>query len=98
LSYYSVFLYAENDGKIVDRHIRGEILGLRTIHRSQCAYQPGKSTETAMHHVITHTEEAVENGEVTLAAFLDIEGTFDSTSFGVITKAARQHGLGHMIC
>jgi hypothetical protein len=46
--------------KLVDRHIRDEILGLRPIHQ----YQPGKSTETALHHVITHIEEAVENREV----------------------------------
>jgi hypothetical protein len=47
--------------------------------------------------VITHIEEAVENSEVTLGAFLDIEGAFDSTSFDV-TKAAKRHGLGDMIC
>jgi hypothetical protein len=41
-----------------------------------------------LHHVITHIEEAVENSEVTLGAFLDIEGVFDSTSFDTITKAA----------
>jgi hypothetical protein len=51
-----------------------------------------------MHHVITHTEEAVENREVTLAAFLDIEAAFDNTSFDIITKAAKWHGLGDMIC
>jgi hypothetical protein len=64
--------------KLVDRHIRDEILGLHPLHRYQFAYQPGKFTETALHHVITHTEEAVENSDVTLGAFLDIEGAFDS--------------------
>jgi hypothetical protein len=39
--------------------------------------------------VITHIEEALENMEVTLGAFLDIEGAIDSTSFGIITKAAK---------
>jgi hypothetical protein len=48
--------------------------------------------------VITHTEEAVENREVTFGAFLDIEGAYDSTSFDNITKAAKQHGLGDTIC
>jgi hypothetical protein len=64
--------------KLVDRHIRDQILGLRPLQRYQFAYQPGKSTETARHHVIARTEEAVENREVTLGAFLDIEGAFDS--------------------
>jgi hypothetical protein len=84
--------------KLVDRHIRDEILALCPLYLYQFVYQPGKSTETALHQAITHTEEAVENSKVTLAAFLDIEGAFDSTSFDIITKAAKWHGLGDMIC
>jgi hypothetical protein len=48
--------------------------------------------------VITHIEELVENSKVTLGAFLDIEGAFDSTSFDIITKAAKWHGLEDTIC
>jgi hypothetical protein len=67
--------------KLVDKHIRDKILGLLSVHRYQFAYQPGTSNETALHHVMTHVEEAVKNSKVTLGAFLDIEGAFDSTSF-----------------
>jgi hypothetical protein len=84
--------------QLADTHIRDENLGQHPLHRYQFAYQPGKPTETAMHHAITHTEEAVESREVTLGAFLDIEEAFDSTSFDIITKAAKQHGLGDTIC
>jgi hypothetical protein len=84
--------------KLVDRHIRDEILGVCPLHQYQFAYQPGKSTETALHHVIEHIEEAVKNSEVSLGNFLDIEGAFDSISFDIITKAAKQHGLGDTIC
>jgi hypothetical protein len=50
--------------------------------------------------VITHTyiEEAVEKRDITLGAFLDIEGAFNGTSFDVIIKTAKQHGLGDTIC
>jgi hypothetical protein len=48
--------------------------------------------------VITHIEEAVENREVTHGTLLDIEGAFDSTSFDIITKAAKRHGFGDTIC
>jgi Ni,Fe-hydrogenase maturation factor len=51
--------------KLVDRHIRDEIVGLRPLHRYQFAYQPGKTTQTALHHVITHIEEAVKNSSYT---------------------------------
>jgi hypothetical protein len=43
--------------------------------------------------VIAHTEEAVENKEVTLGAFLDVEGAFDNTSFDTTIKAAKRMGL-----
>jgi hypothetical protein len=48
--------------------------------------------------VITHIQEAVENSEVTLGTFLDTEGAFDSTSFDIITKAAKWHGLEDTFC
>lgn len=56
--------------KLVCRHIRDEILGLHHLH--QFAHQPKKSTETALHHVITYIKEEVKNTEVTLGAFLNI--------------------------
>jgi hypothetical protein len=56
------------------------------------------ATETALDHVITHIEKSVENGEVTLGAFLDSEGAFHSTSFDIITKVAKQHGLEETTC
>jgi hypothetical protein len=40
----------------------------------------------------------VENREVTLGAFLDIEGVFDSTSHSIIIEAAKRHGLEDTIC
>jgi len=56
------------------------------------------ATETALDHVIIHIEEPDENGEVTLGAFLDSAGAFHSTSFDIITKVARRHGLGETTC
>ena len=55
---------------LVERHIRDEILGLYPLHHYQFAYQPWKSNEIALCHVITHIEEAVENKEVTLGTSL----------------------------
>jgi hypothetical protein len=84
--------------KLVDRHIRDEILGLRPLHLYQFAYQPGKSTEPALHHVTACIEEAVENREGTLGAFLDIGRAFDRTSHSIIIVAAKRHGLEDVIC
>ena len=56
------------------------------------------SNDIAVHCVITHIEEAVENIEVTCGAFLDIEGALDSTSHIIITAAAKQNGCKDTIC
>jgi hypothetical protein len=58
--------------KLVDRDVKDKIFGLYPIHPYQFANQLRKSTETALHHVIVHIEEAVEHREDSLGAFLDI--------------------------
>jgi hypothetical protein len=57
---------------LVDRHIRDEILRFYILHLKHFAYQPGKSTGTALHSVVTHIKDAVEHRDVALGA-LDIE-------------------------
>ena len=78
--------------QLVSRHILDETMGyVPYIYINLSINQ--RSTDTAMHHVITHTQEAVENTEVTLWPFLDIERVFSSTPCD-ITKAAKLHWLG----
>jgi hypothetical protein len=84
--------------KLVYRHIRDGALKNYPLHRNQHAYQTGKSTETALHNVVTHTESSIEHKEIALAAFVDIEGTFDRTSSEVITLAAERNGTESTIC
>jgi retron-type reverse transcriptase len=79
--------------KLVDRYIRDEIIRISSLHRNQFAYQMGKSTETALHNVVTRIENAMEHKEIALGSFLDIEGAFDRTSFAAIAKAAERHGV-----
>jgi hypothetical protein len=75
------------------RHIRDGALRVYPLHRNQHAYQKGKSTETALHNVVTHAEYAIEHKDIALGAFLDIEGAFDRTSFDIIKQAAERHGI-----
>jgi hypothetical protein len=58
--------------KIVDRHIRDRALRSQPLHLNQYAYQTGKSTETALHNVVTRVESAIEHKDIALGAFLDI--------------------------
>jgi hypothetical protein len=56
------------------------------------------STDIALHFVMTHTEEAAENREITCEAFLDVEGALDTTSHIIITEAAKWNGCEDTIC
>ena len=53
--------------KLVTRTIRGSVNMACPLHLYQSAYKPGKSTETARHHVITHIQEALENRKLHLS-------------------------------
>jgi hypothetical protein len=48
--------------------------------------------------VITRIENATEHKDIALGAFLDIEGTFDRTSFDIIKQAAERHGMEPAVC
>jgi hypothetical protein len=84
--------------KLVERHIRNGALKIHPLHRNQYAYQIGKSTETALHDVVTCIENAIEHKDIALGAFLDIKGAFDRTSFDTIKQAAERHGIEPAIC
>jgi hypothetical protein len=84
--------------KLVDRHIRDSALKEYPLHRNQHPYQTGKSTETSLHNVVTRTENTIEHKDIALGAFLDIEGTFDRTSFDIIKQAAERHGIEPAVC
>ena len=61
----------------------------------QIAYQSGKSTETALHYVVTIIEKVPHQKEVALGAFLDIEGAFDRTSSKAILLATEAYLAKH---
>lgn len=84
--------------KIIDRHVR-EYLGSNSpLHNLQFAYQPGKSTETALHQLVSKIEDTLDRKEIALATFLDIQGAFDNTSHLSILKALEDTGINHTLC
>jgi hypothetical protein len=84
--------------KLVDRHIRDGALKEYPLHRNQHAYQTGKSTETALHNVVTRIKNVIKHKDLALGAFLDIDGAFDITSYDTIKQAAKRHGNEPAIC
>ena len=84
--------------KLLDRHIRDDVMADRPFHQDQHAYRSGRSTESALHQLVSRVENTIKNREVLLGAFLDIEGAFDNTSFTAITRATRNIGLDETCC
>jgi len=81
----------------VDRFLRDEILALQPLHPNQHAYQAGKSVETALHQLIVRVEKALDQQEIALGVFLDIEGAFDNTSYDTMCSALTRHGVDQII-
>lgn len=46
--------------KLIDRDLRDRILKTYELHYKQYAYQPKKSAEVALHHLIARIEKALE--------------------------------------
>jgi hypothetical protein len=53
--------------------------------------------ETALHQLVVRVEKAVDQQEVALGVFLDIEGAFNNTSFDTMCMALARHGVGRTI-
>lgn len=47
----------------------------------------GRSTDAALHHLVSRVEVQLEAKGYALGAFLDIEGAFYNTSYAVIWEA-----------
>ena len=66
--------------RLVDRHIRDDVLGRNPLYINQHAYKLGKSTDTVLNSMVSTNGKALQTQEIALVAFLDIEGAFDRTS------------------
>ncbi|XP_059046427.1 uncharacterized protein LOC131842012 [Achroia grisella] len=70
--------------KVLD--IRATILENAPLHRNQHAYRKGHSTETALLDLTDKVEKAIEEKQIALCSFLDIEGAFDNTPIETISQ------------
>lgn len=83
--------------RLVDRHIRDNVFMEHPLNKYQFAYQTGKSTEAALHQVVSTIEKALETKEIAIGAFLDIEGAFDRTTCDVVSNALYEHDVPSLL-
>lgn len=79
--------------KLIDKKIRATDLVTNPLDKDQHAYKAGRSTDSALHSMITHAEKALEFSGYCLATFIDISGAFDQTSTRTIVKAAESKNI-----
>ena len=74
----------------MDRYLRDVILAFQPLDPNQHAYQAGKSVETALHQLLVRVEKALDQQEIALGVFLDIEGAFDNNSYDFMCSDIEQ--------
>lgn len=79
-------------------HYKSGAMIERPLHANQWAYQSGKSGEGALHTLVGKIEKAMNNREIALAAFLDVEGAFDNTSLRTLEQAIVESGANRATC
>ena len=79
--------------KVVDNYLRHNVLKDFPLHIDQHAYRAGRSTETALYQLTRKIGKSIEEKEICICAFLDIEGAFDNTSFNAVEKALEKRNL-----
>jgi len=83
--------------RLVDRFLREDILAFQPLHLNQHAYEAGKSVETALHQLVVRVEKALDQQEISLGVFLDVEGASDNTSYDSMCLALTSHEVDHTI-
>ena len=84
--------------RLIERYVKDFISTNCPISASQHAFQAGKSTETALHTLITDIEYTLLHKEYAVCTFLDIEGAFDNVSFSAIDTALTRRDVDVPIC
>jgi hypothetical protein len=83
--------------RLVDMYVRGGALVVKPLYPTQHAYQAGRSVEMALHQVIVRVEKVLDQRELALGVFLDIEGAYNYTSFDSVCTALCSRGVDSII-
>lgn len=79
--------------RLLDRYVRDEILSSRPLSDRQYAYQPGRSTDSALDDLNRLLSKSVEDKEIAVVTFLDIEGAFNNATTNSLVEALERRGV-----
>lgn len=86
------FFFLKAMEKIIDWHIRQVVLRASSLYVQQYAYQKGKSTELALSDLVGQISRTLDQKEIMMAAFLDIEGAFNNALANLMNKVVADKG------
>lgn len=71
-----------NDGKIIECIVKEQLFDYfnehNILYENQSAYRPFFSGESALNLLISDFKNALENGEIVFAFFIDLKRTFET--------------------
>jgi hypothetical protein len=83
--------------RLVDRYLKIGPLVKCPLAATYNAYREGRSTETALDHLLSRVERELEMKEYAIVAFLDIKGAFDNTSIDTVKQAIIGHDIPEVL-
>lgn len=79
--------------KLVDNKLRKTDELDKKLHKNQHAYREGRGTATALDEAATILENCLAKGGKAIAAYVDIKGAFDQTSYNVTISSLANLGV-----
>lgn len=83
--------------RLVELHVRESLPEIHGIHKAQHAFRVGRSTESALHHLVSQIEKGFHHKEFSLCSFLDIEGAFNNLTFSAVSDALERKNVHHKV-
>ena len=83
---------------MIDVHVSSGALNAYPLNVHQYAYQAGKSTDMALNNLVKNIASTLQNREIAVAAFLDIEGAFNNTLPYSLHEASMSKGIEPVTC
>ena len=83
--------------RCIELYLKSQVLTKSPIKHSQHAYCPGRSTDSALHQLVSKLEKSLLKKNSTLCTFLDIQGAFDHTTPQSISLALQNHNTPKFI-
>ena len=79
--------------KVVAKNLMSYLINNDLIYKHQYGFQPHKSTFHPMIHILKKVTDSVNNNEVTIGVFCDLQKAFDLCSHSILLRKLEKFGI-----